>query len=151
MGLWGLKSANVEKKSAGFSVLELVLVVSLLALLLSFSFPLLSGFANRALLKNSASLLAQCLRLARVEALRRGGCVSVFLGKDFFKLYYPDGETVSFSLPQGVEVGYTSFPGQRLFFFPTGVPASGGSVTLESGGIRSRVLVTPVTARVRLE
>ncbi len=151
MVLWGLKSASVEKKAAGFTVLELVLVVSLLALLLSFSFPLLGDFANRALLKNSASLLAQCLRLARVEALRRGGCVSVFLGKNFFKLYYPDGETTSFPLPRGVEVSHTSFPGQRLLFFPTGVPASGGNVTLEKGKIRSRILITPVTARVRLE
>jgi len=145
------KRVKNGKAASGFTVLELVFTVSLFALLLGFALPFFGRFAERTSLESTASLLAQCLRLARVEALKRGGCVSVFFGQDFFALSYPDGSTASFSLPRGVAVSYTSFPGQRLFFFPSGVPASGGSVTLESSGDRLRLFITPVTARVRLE
>jgi Tfp pilus assembly protein FimT len=52
---------------------------------------------------------------------------------------------------EGVELFKTNFTNNKVFFYPSGVPGQGGTVTLKNKrGKVIYVIMTPVTARVRV-
>jgi len=136
----------------GITLLELVIVVSIIAVLLTFSFPALGSLRQNLLLRNGARRVASLVRLARVEALNSGDTVRVTFDRTNNRILYRRGSdpTQIHLLPQGVRIAGTNFPNNRLHVFSSGTPDRGGTVTLNSLDRYLYAIVTPVTARVRI-
>ena len=69
--MMSLISAKKRQSVKGFTFVELLLVCTLIAVLTSVSFPRLSGSVRSARLEESAEELAEFVRFARAESMRR--------------------------------------------------------------------------------
>jgi type IV fimbrial biogenesis protein FimT len=67
-------------RSRGFSLVEVIVVLAVFALLMSFGMPMYSQFMANSQIRASAETTAQAIQLARAEAMRRNTRVEVELG-----------------------------------------------------------------------
>lgn len=65
------------KPSQGFSLLELLVVISIVAILISVSVPAFTDIISNQQVKSERQSLYDALRLARAEAIKRGEIISV--------------------------------------------------------------------------
>ncbi len=138
----------------GFTLLEVVVIVSLLAILLSVAVPSAAPLENWKL-QTAAQELAAHLREARQDAIASGQPSEIlFLVYENCYLLRLHTGSQRVDLPAGIEYeGTTTFPGMppRVSFNYLGRPSRGGTVILESAAGENRyVIMTPVTGRVRL-
>ncbi len=66
-----------RRASAGFSLIELMVVVSIIAIGLGLALPELSGFARRNQISSATNDLLSAINLARTEAIKRGASVVI--------------------------------------------------------------------------
>ncbi len=107
---------------------------------------------NHYLLKLSLTLLVTKIREAKMEAIQSGKSIRLLFDTSENRLLYRGkrGTTEIIALPTGTTLYATNFPSNTLFFYPTGVPSCGGTITLRSKNARKYIIVTPVTGRVRI-
>lgn len=70
-----------KNASSGFTLVELLLVMTILALITSVALPRLNGTARRTRLEEGAEILAGFIRFARTESVRRGLKVRLEFGE----------------------------------------------------------------------
>jgi len=139
---------------AGVSLLELLIVLTILALASAIVIPMLSGVSN-AELRGAARQLASGLRLARSEAVshRRETFLVVDLAGRRFKV---DRDPQEHALPRNVELKL--FTAQKdlvdekigaIRFYPDG-GSNGGRITVGSGERKFEVDVDWLTGRVAI-
>lgn len=131
--------------AAGFTLLELAVVLALLALMAGLAMPRLGGLLNKAALAGTASEIGAALRTAGSAAISDGR-VAVFRGDKAGNGYWIDRRhyrlaAADAQLPVTV-VG-------RIAFYPWG-GASGGSVRIETPAARREISVDAVTGRANL-
>ncbi|NLY04626.1 Tfp pilus assembly protein FimT/FimU, partial [Candidatus Sordicultor fermentans] len=68
---------NPEKFSSGFTILELLIVISIISIISAFSFPHLLNWQTSLLGRLTAQRIASDLRLAKIEALRTGATTKI--------------------------------------------------------------------------
>ena len=141
-------------ESAGFSLIELLVVLAVmgfvLALIVGYRTPWSSGLS----LEGTAAELASGLRLARSQAIADNRPVALAL--DLSGHRYRIGGDPPRSLPSKLSIGLLTVNGERrsvtlgdIRFNPDG-SSTGGRITLADGGRRVAVGVDWLTGRVTI-
>jgi len=141
--------------SAGFTLIELVVVLFIAGLLIAVAPPLISAAMPGVELKSTAREIAAALRFARDRAILRQTDAAVQLDLDE-RRYTVSGRTKVSAIPERVEVlldtvqtELTEGAGGSIRFFPDG-SSTGGRVTLSRGEAVYKVDVDWLTGRVRI-
>src|SRR5258708_9907649 len=109
-------------RSRGFTLVELMVVLTVVGIVLAFSVPALRSLATTHSLKGSAENIVGQMRLAREKAVSTGVAQPVhFVGTSVYHIHYPTGisTTGQWTLPLTVRFGrsmsdcYTMTPDGR--------------------------------------
>ena len=138
--------SRLGRSAPGYTLLEVMIVVSVLGLALAAGTPYMSGYLQSKNLQNSVTELASRFNLARSRAVTEHNSYRVVLNQpaDGEYLVHDDdnndgsidgGESVMgpFMLPAGVQFHSVDLlDGDEVSFVPSGMlsPGQGGSVTL---------------------
>ena len=125
------KSGQPGRRTGGYTLLEIALVVAIIVLLVGAVVPLSSGFVREQRLRESVRGLLVLAKTARTEAMTGGRTAEVVFGKGGFALLRAGEEESSESvrLPRGTRYQLLPFgadkplrpDGQRWIFQPTGL------------------------------
>ena len=136
------------KANFGFSLIEVLLVVSSIAILAGISIPIYQSFQTRNDLDIAVTTIAQSLRRAQVLAQASAGDISygvrVQTGSiTIFKgINYSGRDTSSdelFDMPKNITITPNGFF-EIVFAKMTGLPMGSGSFTLTSSTNESRII-----------
>jgi prepilin-type N-terminal cleavage/methylation domain-containing protein len=135
---------------AGFSLIELLVVVAIMTAVLAASIPSLRSHTESVNLMKGTEALAGTLKLARQRAVPTSNDVVVVFdtaGGTYY-LYedadgdgtYDTGETRSgtYDVPKRVTIDAVSFAGDTVTFSPTGAASETGSIVLVNTRDRAR-------------
>jgi len=143
--------------SKGFTLIELMVVVGIIALLLGLSLNSLNNLIQWNKLNVAAALLSSELKNTQSMAFYEGVYYIIqfyptFNNPTLNKYKIIKGSKLYKEVKlEGVELFKTNFTGDKVYFYPNGVPSMGGTVTLKNKiGKVLYVIMTPVTARVRV-
>ena len=144
--------ANPRERSSGFTIFELLIVVSIISMILAFSFPHLLSWQTSLLGRLTAQRIASDLRLAKIEALRTGATTKITFdpAQDLFIYRGCNSQPKIVNFPKGVDLYTTNFSQHTISFYPTGTPSMGGTITIRVNGKLMYLTITPVTGRVRI-
>ncbi|MGI6453317.1 MAG: GspH/FimT family pseudopilin [Syntrophomonadaceae bacterium] len=146
---------HIKKDEWGFTLIELIAVMALLAMALAVALPALDRAWQHYALKADAQSLATLIRYSRQEAISAGQSQSVlfYTNNNSYRIL---GQERHF-LNKGIRyVGNTTFSTRVIdvpacTFLPDGTPRAGGTVTLQNTyNVRHYVIVNPVAGRVRV-
>jgi len=130
---------------AGFTLVELLVVVAILALSVGLVMPRLGNSLRRAALDGSTSEIRAALRAARAAAIAQGR-VSVFRGDSAGNGYWIDGKYDRLLAAADSRLPVTI--AGRVSFFPWG-GSSGGRIRIDGPQGRREIIVDAVTGRGR--
>ncbi len=142
-------------RAQGLSLLELLIVLSLIAIMAALVIPMFGGGVSQTELRGAAREVAAGLRLARSEALarRRDTLLAIDLENRTFRV---DRDPRVHSLPRDIVVklytaqsDITSETTGSIRFFPDG-GSTGGRVTVAAGERKFDVDVDWLTGRVSI-
>jgi general secretion pathway protein H len=140
----------------GFTLIELVVVLAIMALVFVVAAPQMGSFLPRTELKSGARQLAAGLREARSRAIRSNGDV-VFSVDVNGRRYSMTGDGVPHPLPDKIKLSlFTVQQEQRsnsvgsIRFFPDGT-STGGHVLVFGDDIAYKVNVDWLTGRVEIQ
>jgi general secretion pathway protein H len=128
-----------DDAEAGFTLLELLIVLGILAVAAVFAMPLARRPAGDATLVATAHKLANDMRVARASAIRdnRERTLTIDLGR---RRFWVNGLTGASPIADGIAVDFVTVQSEqlsnrqgRLRFFVDG-SATGGNVILKGGG-----------------
>ena len=141
-----------SNRSRGFTIIELIVIVAIILVLTTLSVNGLSNLLQWNKLNTIAIQLRADLRLAQANAFYEG----VYYKIEFWTALnryriYKQTELYKDVQLEDVNLFNTNFTGNNLYFYPSGVPSQGGTVTLKNNrGKVLYVIMTPVTARIRI-
>lgn len=144
-------------RNKGYTLIELMVVVGIISLLLGLSLNGLNNLVQWNKLNTAAALLSSELKTTQSRAFYEG----VYYKIEFYPTFncptlnkykiFKESELYKEIKLEGVELFKTNFTKNKVFFYPSGVPGQGGTVTLKNKkGKVLYVIMTPVTARVRI-
>ncbi len=137
----------------GFTLIEMLVVLTIAALIVGLALPRLTGATETATLRTAAHEVAAALRNTRSLAMTRGQTEAFVI--DTANGAFRAGQTASpGQLPRGVQLALVTVTADRdsasqgwIQFFADG-SSTGGGVLLATGKARSQVLVDWLTGRV---
>ncbi len=144
-----------RRRTAGVSLLELMIVLMIMAIVAAFVVPMLGGGVSNTELRSAARQLAAGLRLARSEAVsqRRETFLVLDVAERRFKV---DRDPQEHALPRDAELKlYTAQKDLvdekvgSIRFYPDG-GSNGGRITVGSGERKYEVDVDWLTGRVAI-
>ena len=140
----------------GVSLLELLVVISLLGILALIVFPAAGMGKDYYLLETTARSLAVNMRLAQSHAVTTNQATFLVFYR-FSNRYYVElsGKKEWINIPEEIYICAINFPKaggwETLRFNSLGTPNRGGHIGLENRrGDKLYVIITPVTGRVRI-
>jgi general secretion pathway protein H len=150
----GHRSRHLRAGACGFTLLELLVVLMLMAVIAGFTVPMFTGVSTTAL-KGAARELAAALKQARSEAIATRVPMRVMLDLEE-RSFQVDGNAFVHRLPKGVELklftAQSDIVTERvggIRFFPDG-GSNGGRVTIAVGERKYEVDVDWLTGRVAI-
>jgi Tfp pilus assembly protein FimT len=134
-----------------------MVVVGIIALLLGLSLNGLNSLIQWNKLNTAAAILSSELKTAQAMAFYEGIDYKIEFYATFdcptlnkYKIFKESEPYKEVHLGD-IELYKTNFTNNKVFFYPSGVPGQGGTVTLQNKiGKVLYVIMTPVTARVRV-
>jgi len=139
-------------RAKGYTLIELMVVVGIIALLLGLSLNGLNNLIQWNKLNVAAAILSSELKTAQAMAFYQG----IYYKLQFWPTLdryriYRQTELIQDIILADIDLFNTNFTNNKVFFYPSGVPSMGGTVTLKNKkGKILYVIMTPVTARVRV-
>ncbi len=140
----------------GFSLIEVLLVLTLLGILTAVAIPGMGMAVEHYLLDTTARKIAANMRLAQSHAITTNHFTRIIFYR-FSNLYLVDlsGDREWIEIPEEIHICAINFPKtggwETLTFNSLGTPNRGGHVGLENRrGDKLYVIITPVTGRVRI-
>lgn len=143
------RSTNHNK---GYTLIELMVVVAIISLLLGLSVNEIYNLIQWNKLNTAAALLSSELKDAQSRAFYEGVYYKLQFWPtlDRYKVY-KQTDLVNDIILKDIDLFNTNFTDNNLYFYPSGVPGQGGTITLKNKrGKVLYVIMTPVTARVRV-
>lgn len=141
-----MSSRGPCRAAAGFTLLEVAVVLLLLGLLAGMAAPDLAAVLTRSELDRATATVGDVLRTARSEAVRSGRSRTVGVA-DGGRAFPGAGSEVQ--LPAAVRVHPAGRP--EITFYPTGL-STGGRWRLRSrGGTEATVVVSPLAGTVTVK
>lgn len=148
-----LKTWSAGNNSTGFTLLELLVVLTIATLALGLALPRFAALLPGAELKSYSRQTAALLRLARSQALATGDTITLELNAEQRHTRL-SGQASVYPWPSGVALSLTSsqpLPGTEappeLAFYPDGT-SSGGMLTVAGAGRQYRITIDWLTGRV---
>ena len=138
-----------DRASAGFTLIELVVLLSILAVIAAMAVPFLGNSIPRTTLRATAAEIRAALGTARSEAIAQGRTI-VFRG-DRYAGYWVDNRyhRLATTADPGVRLRVAAGGGGQLSFFAWG-GSSGGRVRIEAPYGRRDIAVDAVSGRAVL-
>jgi len=120
-----------RRRSRGYTLLEIAMVVAIIVLIIGAAVPMTSGFTREQRLRDVVRDLLVYAKTARADAMTTGRAAEVIFAKEGFALRRPGEKepSESRSLPRGMRYVIEPFgatkavrpDGQRWIFQPTGL------------------------------
>ena len=139
----------MKRSSRGFSILEVLITVAVVAILASIAVPKLVSQRHNARLKDAVSMIRQDLEMARSWAIRENAFVPVIISADGYTYsvfidngsgvsaenWLPDGDETTLcnrTLPEGIRIDLTqtTLTDHRTRFNGKGYSTNNGIITL---------------------
>lgn len=139
-------------RTKGFTLIELMVVVGIIALLLGLSLNGLDYLIQWNKLNTAAALLSSELKNTQSRAFYEGVWYKIEF-RVFSDKYIVYKQTKLYKDVQleDIDLFNSNFTDNKVYFYPNGVPSMGGTVTLKNRrGKVLYVIMTPVTAQVRV-
>lgn len=142
-------AGNRRRTEAGFTAIELMVVMAALALLTGLAAPLFSTVADAVRFRTAARAVAAELRAARGLALRAGAPVILAFDVEG-RGYGIAGGGAWVTLPEGMALRWQAGPlaadPAQLGFFPDG-SSTGGTLLLAGPRHQAGIAIHPLTGR----
>jgi general secretion pathway protein H len=143
------------RTSAGFTLLEALMVLAILGLVTALALPSLRRPPDKLRLEAATRTLASALRFSRAEAIARNDDVIVTVHVDRRILESSAGSAIQIDQDISVETIFAAAERRRgaagaIRFFPDGT-SSGGDIILTLNKRRARISVNWLTGEARLE
>jgi general secretion pathway protein H len=142
------------RRTQGFTLIEMMVCLVILALVLTLLPPLLGRTRDNAALTEAARIVAAALRETRDDAITTGRAESFAI--DLARGTFRAGPGKTQALPSGIGLSLVTIAQERLdersgaiLFFPDG-SSSGGGLSLVHDIRRNDILVDWLTGRVTL-
>jgi prepilin-type N-terminal cleavage/methylation domain-containing protein len=137
-----------HRRVRGFTLTELMIVITIMGALLAVSSPAISRFVSNWRLNGAATQMAMVMRAARSAAVNKNMNVVFIFDKDAGEYHFledSDGdgaadsgerETTVQILPAGVSIDEFTVPQASVTFSPKGSTADGGAIVMKGRGDR---------------
>src|SRR5262245_8309016 len=147
----------------GFTLTELMIVVTILGILLAVTAPSMARFAGNWRLNGAAANMAMVMRSARASAVSKDVNVVFTFDEDKGEYSYledtngngdaDDGEHQSAlqTLPHGVSIGDFTVPQTSVTFNGKGSTADGGTIVMKRGTVEVQIRVYSGTGNIEVE
>jgi len=139
----------------GFTLIEVMVTLVLLALITAMIIPLMTGSQGKADVQSAAREIAAALRTTRNLAMMRGHSEAFLIDTESGN-FRAGSATAPRRIPGGVQLALITATEERIDdraggirFFPDG-SSTGGGVRLVKGNSRDQVLVDWLTGRVSI-
>lgn len=145
---------DLGHKQSGFTLLELIVVLGILALTASLALPRVQGASSGATLEATARRLTSALQLAHAESRRTNTDQSVTLDLEhaaFWSGASPTREAIPEPIALFLQEDNFEWSGtsRRIRFTPSG-GATGGIIALTSGNAQARITIDWLTGATTL-
>ena len=147
------------KKSEGFSLFELLVVLAVVAVVSAIVTPSILSWRSNAKLRGAAGNLKGDLQLSKAKAVRERSPVTITFLATHYQVTFTDKDgnvrtLRNRKLPGGVRVdldstNFTSM-GDKTVFNVRGLPQAGSAVLVNNSGQQKTIIVSPL-GRIRIE
>jgi general secretion pathway protein H len=146
---------TIPDSEAGFTLLEMIVVLAILALAVGIAAPVLTRPSDGARLQTAASELKAALRATRAAAIATGSEATLMIDVDRKAFQSPAVPRRRIASDIDAKLTFASalrsgVPEGGFRFFPDG-SSTGGDVTLSLRGRQARICVDWLTGQVRQE
>lgn len=143
---------SLPSKSYGFTLIELIVVIGIIGILATFAIPKFESTVDNFKLSIACEQIAKHILLARERAVSESKTIRIVFDLDSKDSYQVLNSIhgIKYTLPSGITFCYTNFPSNTVEFYPSGVPSQGGTIAIKGKSKTLYIIVTPVTARVRI-
>jgi prepilin-type N-terminal cleavage/methylation domain-containing protein len=147
------------KKTGGFSLFELLIVIAVIAVVSAIVTPNIISWRNGAKLRGAADNVRGDLQMSKVTAVRERSPVTITFSATNYQVTFTDKDgnariLRNRQLPAGVRVdlGSTSFGamGDKTQFNSRGLPVAGSAVLVNTKGDQKNIIVSTL-GRIRIE
>jgi general secretion pathway protein H len=148
-------SSTIPRTSAGFTLFEMLVVLTIIGLLVALALPNLRLPPDNLRLEAATRTVASALRLSRSQAIVRNADVVLTIDADRRTFESSTGSAIQFDHEISVELIFAA-PERRgraaggIRFFPDGT-SSGGDIVLTLDKRRARISVNWLTGEARLD
>jgi prepilin-type N-terminal cleavage/methylation domain-containing protein len=143
---------NIFFSSRGFTLIEIIVVVALIAILSTIILPDFKGSLRDYKLNFAARQMAQNIKLVQQKAMSEGIPWRVVFesSRNCYRINQGFKSWKQINLPDGVEFAYIGFSEKTLTFYPSGAAVPAGSIKITNRDKSLYVIVSVATGRVRI-
>jgi len=157
------------RKDSGFSFIELLTVIAILAILTAIAVPSYISWRSNSQVRRAALDIYSNLQMAKSEAVKRNTLCAVTFGPNNFMVYVDNGNlafdageqiinTIPWSRYPGVNLDNTTFtnPANSIAFAPDGLPRDNannlgsGNVNISYQGANQKTIQVFIAGAVRI-